>query len=397
MAQKRILFLGGAYAQIPIIKEARRRGMYIITCDYMPDNPGHVLADEYHNISTTDFVAVLNLARKIFPDFIVAYASDPAAPTAAFVSEKLGLPGNTYQSVRTLGEKDVFREFLSRNGFNTPKSISISLDDNVFDKVDSLEFPVMVKPTDSSGSKGITKLESIKNIQIAIEYALSFSRNKRIIIEEYLECNGAQLHGDGFIIDGDLFFSFLGDHHFDSEVNPFVPVSTTWPSQRNIVTIQTIEEEVKKIITLSGYKNGPVNIEAKVSNSGDIYIMEIGPRSGGNFVPQIINYATEFDMVSASLDILSGEIIRNIPKKENFAAYYVVHSQTDGILIQLSLKDAILPFIKEFHEYLKPGEKVKSFKGANAAIGIILLIFNSRDEMDYYISNMDKFIILKVK
>ena len=111
MSQKKILFLGGAYPQIPIIKEAKNRGWYTITCDYLPNNPGHKLADEYHNISTTDFEGILNLAKKIKPDFVVAYASDPAAPTAAYVSEKLGLPGNSFQSVQVLAEKDLFRSF----------------------------------------------------------------------------------------------------------------------------------------------------------------------------------------------------------------------------------------------------------------------------------------------
>src|SRR5690554_5161638 len=103
---KRILFLGGAYAQIPIIKEAKTRGWYIITCDYLPDNPGHKLADEYYNVSTTDYNGILNLAEKVKPDFVVAYASDPAAPIAAYVSEQLGLPGNSFESVKLLSEKD---------------------------------------------------------------------------------------------------------------------------------------------------------------------------------------------------------------------------------------------------------------------------------------------------
>ena len=115
-----------------------------------------------------------------------------------------------------------------------------------------------------------------------------FSRNKRLIVEEYIESKGSQLHGDGFVHNGELIFSYIGDHHYNSQINPFVPYSTTWPSIKTESEIQNVENEVFKAIKHSGFKNGAVNIEARITQNGDIYIMEIGPRSGGNFVPQII-------------------------------------------------------------------------------------------------------------
>ena len=109
---KRVLMLGGSLYQTYAIKEAVRLGYYVITCDYLPDNPGHQYAHEYHNVSTTDKEAVLELAKKLKVDGIVAYASDPAAPTAAYVSEKLGLPTSPYKSVEILSKKHLFRQNL---------------------------------------------------------------------------------------------------------------------------------------------------------------------------------------------------------------------------------------------------------------------------------------------
>lgn len=145
MGNLRVLFLGGAYSQVPIIKEAKCRGWYIIICDYLPDNPGHKYADEYYNVSTTDFEGVLKVAKKTKPDFIIAYASDPAAPTASWVSEQLGLPGNSYNSVQILAEKDLFRNFLTRNGFNTPNAISVGNDKEI-KQVEELAFPFYYQP-----------------------------------------------------------------------------------------------------------------------------------------------------------------------------------------------------------------------------------------------------------
>ena len=125
-SKKKILLLGGSCAQIPAIVKAKEKNLYTILCDYLPDNPGQEHADEFHQVSTTDKEAVLSVAKKLKVDYVMAYASDPAAPTAAYVAEKLGLPGSSYASVRVLSEKDLFREMLKKNKFNSPRAISFT-------------------------------------------------------------------------------------------------------------------------------------------------------------------------------------------------------------------------------------------------------------------------------
>ncbi|HBT85786.1 MAG TPA: carbamoyl-phosphate-synthetase [Porphyromonadaceae bacterium] len=397
MKQKRILFLGGAYAQMPIIEEAKSRGWYIITCDYLPDNPGHKLADEYYNISTTDQKKVLDLAQKVKSDFVVAYASDPAAPVAAYVSEQLGLPGNTYKSVQLLSEKDKFRSFLSENGFNTPKHISIEGNNIDYKALSILQFPVIVKPTDSSGSKGVSKVEIIDNISSAVEYSLQFSRNKRAIVEEFIDNSLGDIHGDGFVVDGELVFVCLGDHIYNGKVNPYNPTGTYWPSKISRNIVEMIENDVAKIIQKTGFKNGGINIEARINSKGKSYIMEIGPRNGGHFVPQALKYATGFDMVSAYLDLLERREVHYTNTAILRSAYIALHSDVDGILDSILIDDELQPYIKEFHQYIRSGEEVKSFEGANAAIGILLLTFPDTETMDQYIREMDTFVNVKLK
>lgn len=394
--QKRVLFLGGAYAQVPIIQEAKNRGWYIITCDYLPENPGHKLADEYYNVSTTDFQGVLELAKKVEPDFIIAYASDPAAPTAAYVSEKLGLPGNSYNSVKLLSEKDLFRKLLSDNCFNTPRSVSIRNDDD-FEKVRFLDFPIIVKPTDASGSKGVTQVNNITQLKKAVDYALNFSRNKRIIAEEFIDNDVADIHGDGFVIDGELSFTCLGDHIYNGTVNRFNPTGTLWPSKHSKCILGKIQKDVARIIKLSKFKNGPINIEARVNNRGDHFIMEIGPRNGGHFVPQAIKYATGVDMISTNLDLFENKSVKMKYDEISPTAYCALFSDDAGKLTSIEISEEVKPFIKEFHQYIQPGEKVHSFQGANAAIGVLLLLFSTQTEMDYYIKNMSKFVEIQIE
>ena len=391
---KKILFLGGAYAQIPILKEAKARGYYIITCDYLPGNPGHRLSDEYHNVSTTDMTGVLKLAKKVKPDFVIAYASDPAAPVAAFISEKLGLPGNPYESVRILSEKDLFRTFQKRRGFNTPEFVVLNETSNPGESLRSLRYPFIVKPSDSSGSKGVRRVNSPEEIDSAVKAAFSFSRSRKIIAETFIDNDLADLHGDGFVVDGELVFSCLGDHIYNGKSNPYNPIGTLWPSKLPDEIIKKIEKDVATIIKGSGFKNGAVNIEARVNSKGRYYIMEIGPRSGGHFVPQAILYATGFDMVKAILDVMEGKKILLPDHARECSAYYAIHSDNEGKLVHLSLSEKLKPFVKEFHQFVQPGDMIKSFNEAGAVIGIILLSFQSLDEMSSVMNRISDYYVL---
>lgn len=222
---KRVLMLGGSHFQVPSIITAKQMGCYVITCDYLPNNPGHKFADEYYNVSTTEKEKVLDLAKKLNIDGIVCYASDPSAPTAAYVAEKLGLPGNPYRSVEILANKDLYREFLSNNGFRVPRAKGFSSLSEAEKDFDNFTAPVMVKPVDSCGSKGVSKVFHKAELANAIEAALSYSRCHRFILEEYVEKSGYQVAGDGFSVDGKLVFRCFANEHFSLEgTNPFVPI-----------------------------------------------------------------------------------------------------------------------------------------------------------------------------
>ena len=114
---RKILLLGGSAQQIVAIKTAQKHGFYTVLCDFLPDNPGQYEADKFYLVSTTDKEAVLKVATAEAVDGVLAYASDPAAPTAAYVAEKMGLPTNPYQAVETLCNKDRFREFNTRQWY----------------------------------------------------------------------------------------------------------------------------------------------------------------------------------------------------------------------------------------------------------------------------------------
>lgn len=186
-SKKKLLLLGGSAQQVVAIDKAKELGYYTVLCDYLPDNPGQYHADKFYQKSTTDKDAILKIAMAEKIDGIIAYASDPAAPTAAYVAEKLGLPTNPYVSVNILCNKDKFRKFLSENGFNSPMARGYADVDRAIGDISDFRFPVIIKPVDSSGSKGATVLHSSDKIKEAIDFAFSFSRGHRIVIEEFVE------------------------------------------------------------------------------------------------------------------------------------------------------------------------------------------------------------------
>lgn len=394
---KKLLLLGAMQMHIPIIQRAKERGIYVITCDYIPSNLGHQYADEAHFDSTTDYEAVLKLAKDCQVDGIMTFNSDPAALTAARVAEQLGLPGSGYKAVQIMSEKDRFRTFLSENGFNVPKFGQYTTLEALLGDLDKYHFPVMLKPVDSSGSKGVVRINSKEDLEFYFNNALGYSRCKRIIVEEFIAAEGAQMHGDGFVKDGKLEFIYLGDHHFDSSINNLVPISTTFPSCHSSETIKRVEAEVQRFISKVGFKQGGINIEARLSTDNQIYLIEVGPRNGGNFTPIVIQYASGFNFMDACLEsALALPFIQQHPKKEGYYAYMILHSKYDGVLREVVISKDLESKILQRFDYLSLGKSVKSFRGANSAIGVLLVHFSSMEEMQYIVNRMDDYCSVKV-
>jgi len=171
--QKKLMLLGGLRYLLPIIEAAHRMGHYVITVDYLPDNIAHKYSDEYHNVSILDKEAVLKLAQELQIDGIMSFAVDPGVVTAAYVAEKMGLPfQGSYESVCILQDKARFRQFLADNGFNVPMAKGYDEKEKALHDNDIFNWPVIVKPVDSAGSKGVSRVDRVEDLSDAIYYAI---------------------------------------------------------------------------------------------------------------------------------------------------------------------------------------------------------------------------------
>ena len=395
---KKILILGGAHHQIPVIKKSKELGHYVLTCDYLPMNPGHKFSDKYYNTSTRDKEKILEIAKENSADGIIAYASDPAAPTAAFVSEKLNLPGNSYNSVNTLARKDLFRNFLKENNFNHPGFEIFEDAKDAYQFSKSTDLPVFVKPVDSSGSKGVSKVTSEKALETAINNAFEESFCKKIIIEKMIDKEGHQVAGDGLVIDCKLKFRYLGNENFTEKVNGLVPIGQTFPTTVCEDLLEKAEKKANEIFSALNFQNGCVNFDFIFDKNGDVYFLEIGPRNGGCRIPEVIKYGTNVDLIDATISLALGkEFSFEVRKSDSLHASYMVHSDKSGILENIMFSDEIQKYILEKHIYIHKGESISAYTGSNKTIGELILKFDNRQRLQSIFEEISNHVLIKYK
>ena len=391
MKQKKLMLLGGLRYLLPVIEAAHKLGIYVITCDYIPDNIAHKYSDEYHNVSIVDKEAVLELARKLQIDGIMSFAVDPGVVTAAYVQEQMGLPGNPYESVCILQNKDRFRNFLTQHGFNVPKAKGFSSIAEALGEAYWYPWPVIIKPTDSAGSKGVTRVDRLEDLEPALKVAFEHSLSGRVIVEEFIEKQGCSSDTDCFSIDGELKFVSFSAQRFDENApNPYTPSAYSWPSTFTKEQEDYLTSEIQRLLTLLGMRTSIYNIETRVGANGKPYIMEVSPRGGGNRLAEMIRFATGVDLITNAVRAAVGEEVVGVEQKpyDGHWAEVVLHTEKDGQFVSLDIdEDFRQAHVKQVDLWVEKGDEVRAFKGANDAIGTLVLNFDNEKNLLSALSN----------
>lgn len=380
---KKILFLGGSTQQIPVIKYAKRQGYKTILCDYLADNPGQYEADDFFQVSTTDKEAILKIAEDNHVDGVVSYASDPAAPTAAYVAENLGLPTNPYESVRTLAYKDLFRKYLKEQNFFSPRAESFSSIDRARENLSHFNFPIIVKPIDSSGSKGIKKVYERNQFDDAYTNALSHSRAKVVIIEEFIEKDHDYIiGGDIYVVDGKVEYWGLLNCHRNPHVNNLVPVGKSYPLLLNDDKLDKVKINVQRLLNQLNIRFGGFNLEAIIDKNDNVFLIELGPRNGGNYIPEFLESINGVNMIEATVEHALGNRYDLKPKVNS--AYYStfnIHSSKNGYLEKLTLDSSIEKKIYFKKLTKKKNDFVEYFDSSNKSLGTIFTKHQTLEEL----------------
>ncbi|MBQ2857751.1 MAG: ATP-grasp domain-containing protein [Bacteroidaceae bacterium] len=401
MKKKKLMLLGGIRYLLPVIKAAHEQGYYVITADYIPNNIAHRYSDEYVNVSIIDKEAVLKIAREKEIDGIMSFGVDPGVISASYVQNQMGLPSfGPYESVDILQHKDKFRAFLANNGFNVPWAFGFSSETEAWNSRGEFTYPLIVKPTDSAGSKGCTRVDCEAKLKAAIQYALKFSISGHIIIEEFLEKKGCSSDTDSYVQDGQLkFVSFSAQRFDENAVNPYTPSAYSWPSTFTKEEEAYLTSEIQRLITLLGMKTSIFNIETRVATNNKPYIMELTPRGGGNRLCEMLRYATDIDMITAITRATVGDKTKTIEQKpyNGHWAEIILHAPNSGKFIGIEIDPRLKAEIIEEDLWVEPGDSVNGFEAANDAIGTLVLRFENSEDLEKAITNQNNWLKVVVE
>ncbi len=383
---KKLMILGGTRYALPVIKAARDLGVYVITADYLPNNIAHKYSNEYCNVSITELEPTLQAARERSIDGVISFACDPGVLTAAYVAEKMGLPSvGSYEAVSILQNKSRFRAFLAEHRFNVPTAKSYTCVEEALADVSLFHWPVIVKPTDSAGSKGVRRVDDPAKLREAVEYALSYSRGSEVIVEDFITQHGFSSDTDCFSVDGKLEFVSFNSQRFDLRAeNPYTPAAYSWPASISAEHQRELSAEIQRLITLLGLGTSIYNIETREGVDGKAYIMECSPRGGGNRLAECLEYATGVKLVENAVRAALGMSIVGIAQRpyNGFWAEVILHSDKPGVFDSLWIDEAISDAVFEKDLWIKQGKRIGGFKAANEAIGTLVLKFETEERLN---------------
>ena len=397
---KKILLLGGSLYLLPVIEEAHRLGLYVITCDYLPDNIAHKYSDKYVNVSIIEKDLVLKKAIELNIDGIMSFACDPGVVTAAYVAEKMNLPSaGSLEAISVLQNKGKFRSFLRDNGFNVP-NFKVYKDANApLLESDFFQWPVIVKPTDSAGSKGVKRVDSKDCLREAIDNAIINSKSGEFIIEDFLEQKGYSSDCDSFSIDGRMVFWGFNCQHFDKHANnPYTPSGYSWPTSISDKNINILKSEIQRLLSLLNLKTSVYNVEVRECTNGKPYIMEFTPRGGGNRLSEMLELGTGTSIIGNAVRAAVGlQLIPIVthPMKDGLVEV-ILHSNESGFFDSVIIDDCIKDRVIECKLWIKSGDIFGDFTGANKAIGTLVVQFDSKKEANCFAENVSKYVKIRL-
>lgn len=388
---KKILVLVASQVNLPVIKAAKELGYYVISCDNIPSNPGHQIADENLFIDVYDAEAIYGQVKDKNIDAVVSFVSSHGLYTASYLSEKLGLPGYSNEALKTLSDKNLFRSFLKEADLNYPAF-------QFLDKQQELDFrgvqyPAIVKPVDKGGSVGVAKVTNEKELLAALDNAKSLSNSGRVIVEEFL-ASQTSINGDCIVHNGRLCLSFIGDYIYNRALSDVLPLGTLFPS---IHDTKGATGQIQEIVSRLKIPDGIINFEAIIQD-GRAFIIEINPRLSGNFLWKLMGFQYDIDVPETYLKTLlkeEGKDLRldRFEQNQNYYAYNLIYAEEDKIFNGLDLPQELSKSVKESMFFLDLGVRAKEIKTLYDRIGLALMEFDSRDDMNHYLKSFNYFKI----
>ena len=335
---RKLAIIGASYLQLPLVKKAKEMGLHTICFAWLEGAICKDVADEFFPISIVEKEKILEVCREKQIDGICTIASDVAALTVAFVAEKMGLVSNPYEVSVRANNKFLMRNAFARAGVPCPNYQVVTSSENLNE---TFRFSVIVKPTDRSGSLGVTKIEKVEDLIPAVEKALNCSFKHEAIVEEFIE--GREISVE--------FISYQGKHYplqitdkVTTEAPHFVELEHHQPADLSEEQYKQIYSLTERALDALGITNGASHSEYKITADGRVYVMEIGARMGGDFIgSDLVQLSTDYDYLKGVIEVALGTFKEPIMGKKHYAGVYFLCEETNHI--QSMINEAKLPQI----------------------------------------------------
>lgn len=398
---KKILILGGTYNQIPLIESAKKCGYYVVLCDYTTTNPGIALSDRHYQVNTLDKNACLNVAIKEKVQGVISN-SEPAMLTVAYIAETLNLIGNSFKSIEMLSTKDKFRKFQSEIGLFSPQSIAVDNETAVENAIENLKFPIMIKPSESSASRGTTKVDNKTDKELiykAFRECKAYSRNGNVTIEEFIEMPAnSVIEGDIFVFEDTIIWDglFLTQRGVKK---PLVPMSYCIPLALDKDRYVELKTQIKKLFLNAKIVHGEYNVEMYFTSQNELFVIEVNVRQGGRQLPLFIQQHCGIDMYRLLVTTAMGDkeylntLIDGDELECNRLIKHSVFGYRNGLYLGIHIDDSIQKFVVQVQEMKEKNEYIDVFKEDEAfIIGEVLLRFEDANQQMKILNEIEEYV-----
>ena len=365
---KKLMIMGAGIYQVPLIKKAKEMGIYTIAVSIPGNYPGFALADKVIYENTLDYERILEVAKEEKIDGIVTAGTDVAVITIGKVCDELGLAGISFEAAKIASNKILMKRKYEEYGVRTARFREIGFDEDLKEKIQGLNFPMIVKAVDSSGSRGITRVNAEAEFEAAVEAVKSVTRTDHFIVEEFIE--GKEFGAQAFVQNGKLKFALPhGDYVFQGDTG--VPIGHFAPYELSEEVINDAEEQLEKAIQAMGLNNCAINADF-ILKDDKTYVLELGGRSGATCLAELVSIYYGYDYYEKLIRAALGEDLKFPQDHAMPNASMLLRSDRDGVIRSIVNHNVEDPDICEIQFDYKVGDAVKKFHVGPHRIGHVI-------------------------
>ncbi|MBR6208182.1 MAG: hypothetical protein IKQ69_04220 [Oscillospiraceae bacterium] len=396
---KKLLILGGAEAQVPVIQAAKKEGYYVVLCDWTTTNPGIKYADKHYQVNTLDTDAVIRVAVEENIDGVISN-SEPAMLNVSRIAKELHLRGNSIACMETLLSKDRFRSLQEAAGVYAPKHYLAENETDFLNAAEKMPCPFVVKPAASSASRGTTVVSSYDPEGLKALYRINtdYSWNDQCMIEEFVDMPSlTMIEGDLFVLNKEILWDGLF-FTTRSRITPMLPMTYSLPLRTDPIQLSEIQSTLVKILDAAGFTFGELNVEMYFTQDNRLFVIELNPRQGGAGIPAFIFRHCGIDMhkllvTTAVNDDRYFNSLKQFNRECHYISRHSVFSHSAGVYKGIHCSPIIQKYVKKIEERIPCGEEVQACSNGTDVLAFVDLEFESYELQHRYCDDIEKYIM----